>query len=396
MARMNFKDGFNIKNMSLVQFIIYTTIIAIIIVTILSSIIITIMEYVQNSIWCTYLDDYKVDGGVFKEARLMNLDNEVIFVLKILKVIEIILLIIIFVSAVISEAFIVYNLKIKKPLKLLLVASDKISDNDINFEIPIISNDEMGRLCIAFEKMRASLENNYTQIWNQIEDRKKLNSAFSHDLRTPLTVLKGYMELLINYVPEDKLEKDKLIDVIKTMNSHVNRLESYIDNMSMLLKLEDVLICPQVTSLGSLVNDIKKTGLILLQNNNITYYFNSNIVDNIKVKIDSNIVLEVYDNLISNAAKFAKTKIECEVYIEKNYFVIEVRDDGFGFSQEDIKNVVKPFYKCNNNTKKDGFGLGLNICDILCHKHGGYLYINNNANIGAVIRANFYISIDNM
>ncbi|MFD2880718.1 HAMP domain-containing protein [Paenibacillus rhizoplanae] len=88
-----------------------------------------------------------------------------------------------------------YHNKLKQPIGTLREASQKISGNDLNFRIPQASEDEMGQLCGSFERMRAALEDNNRQMWRSIEDRKQLNAAFfSHDLRTPLTVLRGYAD----------------------------------------------------------------------------------------------------------------------------------------------------------------------------------------------------------
>ena len=71
-----------------------------------------------------------------------------------------------------------------------------ISNNNLDFSIKYDSKDELGELCSSFETMRFTLANNFSEMWRQMEERKQLNAAFAHDLRTPLTVLKGYNEIL--------------------------------------------------------------------------------------------------------------------------------------------------------------------------------------------------------
>lgn len=88
--------------------------------------------------------------------------------------------------------------------------------------------------------MRAALEDNNRQMWRSIEDRKQLNAAFSHDLRTPLTVLRGYTDFLNRYLPEGKISKEKLLDTITTMSIHILRLENYVQIMGEAQKLEDI------------------------------------------------------------------------------------------------------------------------------------------------------------
>lgn len=77
---------------------------------------------------------------------------------------------------------------------LLFMASDRIAANDLDFSIAYDRKDEMGLLCKAFEKMRSALANNNREMWRQMDERQKINAAFSHDLRTPLTVIEGHLE----------------------------------------------------------------------------------------------------------------------------------------------------------------------------------------------------------
>ena len=107
-----------------------------------------------------------------------------------------------------------YRNRLKKPLAALDEASQRVLANDLNFSVGYASNDEIGRLCATYEKMRISLLDSNRELWRALEERKRLNASFSHDLRTPLTVLRGYADLLEKYVPQDKLQKEKLISTI--------------------------------------------------------------------------------------------------------------------------------------------------------------------------------------
>lgn len=80
--------------------------------------------------------------------------------------------------------------KLETPLCILTTSANRIAENDLDFSIVYDKDDEMGLLCKAFEKMRSALESNNREMWRQMNERKKLNAAFSHDLRTPLTVTK--------------------------------------------------------------------------------------------------------------------------------------------------------------------------------------------------------------
>ena len=97
---------------------------------------------------------------------------------------------------ILGAALLFYRNKLKRPLAELRLASEKISQNDLDFTVTAHSRDELGQLCASFETMRAALAQNFSEMWRQMEERKRLNAAFAHDLRTPLTVLKGYNEML--------------------------------------------------------------------------------------------------------------------------------------------------------------------------------------------------------
>lgn len=119
-----------------------------------------------------------------------------------------------------------YRIKLKRPLLELTSASTKIADNDLDFTIDYESKDEFGQLCYGFEIMRSALASNLSEIWGQIEDRKRLNAAFAHDLRTPLTVLKGYGEMLQS--SQDQTTQE----TAATMEKHIKRMEHYIDSIA--------------------------------------------------------------------------------------------------------------------------------------------------------------------
>lgn len=126
---------------------------------------------------------------------------------------------------IITATLLFYRNKLKKPLTELKAASEMISNNNLDFSIKYDSKDELGELCSSFETMRFTLANNFSEMWRQMEERKQLNAAFAHDLRTPLTVLKGYNEILQSN--HDPITKSTAV----TMGKHIFRLERYVDSM---------------------------------------------------------------------------------------------------------------------------------------------------------------------
>ena len=103
--------------------------------------------------------------------------------------------------------------------------------------------------------------------------------------------------------------------------------------------------------------------------------------------VDAAIVQRVYENLLANAVRFAEEKVAVSVDSSDGYLYLKVSDDGAGFAEKDLENATKPFYKTVSESDNEHFGMGLNICKILCEKHGGYIRLGNRN--GAVVLAAF-------
>ena len=273
-----------------------------------------------------------------------------------------------------------YHRKIEKPISILLEASENISNNRLDFSVEVPEKNEFGELCLSFEKMRVALKENNIEMWRQVEERKCLNAAFSHDLRTPLTVLKGQSEILSKYVP--KMSEEKIIETAETMKRHIIRLETYVNTMNDLQRLEDVEVKKELVDVKELEHQMRITGAAVCKGKEFVLY--QNIFDVDSVKIDTSIAMQVYENLLSNAVRYAKRKIEIAIDKKDSLLLLNVVDDGAGFTAKDLSNAMKPFYKAENEINNEHFGMGLNICKMLCEKHGGYLQISNENGAKAV------------
>lgn len=287
---------------------------------------------------------------------------------------------------IVVAAFLFYRFKLKKPLSILSDASQKIADNDLDFQVTYNSNDELGKLCSAFETMRASVEQNNITMWRSIEERKRVNSAFAHDLRTPVTVMKGYADMLYTYMPEQKLTREKEIQTVTKIQNHISRLEQYIESMSAIQKLEDLEIVPSLVDVSALTLEIKGAATILCGENgrksSVRVTEHASVVS-----IDRNVLLQIYENLIANAVRFSKSEIRIELATDAETVCLCVSDDGQGFSKEELLNATKPYYKGEDTSANLHFGLGLYICNLLCEKHGGYCKISNGTNGGGMVVA---------
>ncbi|MDE5884060.1 MAG: HAMP domain-containing histidine kinase, partial [Oscillospiraceae bacterium] len=286
------------------------------------------------------------------------------------------------VGCVALTGIIFYQRELKKPIGILLEASRKISENQLDFEIVYKKRNELGQLCTAFDDMRRALDENNRELWRSLEERKRLNSAFSHDLRTPLTVLKGYNDFLEKYAGQ--LAEHKISEILSKMSSQINRLENYTDKMSAVQKLED--IQPEVTAIqmDMLRELFSESGEYLCKNKKFILHFNSDKSNKHQIWIDRELVMEVYENILANAERYAENQIFADISVTEDFLKLEISDDGGGFSDKALLLAKEPFYRDDKEQNSSHFGLGLYICKIICEKCQGSLAIANTETGGKV------------
>lgn len=278
--------------------------------------------------------------------------------------------------------------KLKTPLHILSTSAQRIANSDLDFVIAYDKTDEMGQICLAFETMRSTLESNHREMWRQMEDRKRLNAAFSHDLRTPLTVLEGHLNILQKYAPEGTLSADDVSETYSVMASQLNRLKSYVSSMSDLQRLEDIPIAAEPVDTAELLRSLNDTAEIICAGQLLTFHHE---VHTDTVVLDAEIVMQVFENLLSNAVRYAKTSVSVVCKTQDNAFLLSVMDDGNGFDPVALKSATDPFYTTEKKAGGQHFGLGLNICKILCLRHNGSISLTNLASGGASVTATFGI-----
>ena len=284
--------------------------------------------------------------------------------------------------AITSVAF--YKRQMQKPLEILGNAADHISDNNLDFTIVYDKQDELGELCLSFEKMRLALRNNNMEMWRQMEERKRLNAAFAHDLRTPLTVLKGQSEMLAKYSP--KMSEKKIIEIAQVMQRHIIRLEQYVTTMTNLQRLEDIEIQKSDTDIADVIRQMEDTAGTICKTKALI--MKKCRCDDATFSLDVSVIMQVYENLLVNAVRYADSVIIVSVSVKDGCFFMNVSDDGKGFTEEELSEAIKPFYKSSDEISQEHCGMGLNVCKILCEKHGGYLKLENRdgASVTAVFK----------
>ena len=291
---------------------------------------------------------------------------------------------------ILAAVLLFYFTKLKTPLKVLTNASDRIAENELDFTLDYSGYDEMAKLCAAYEKMRSALDDNNRRMLHMIDERKQLNDAYTHDLRTPIAVLKGHTEMLAKYLPAGELSEKEVLETVEIMSSHVSRLEQFVESMNTVQKLEDLSIEKDPVNIDEFVGHLRESASILCQTSGLACAFDAPITSN-TLCMDAGAVIQVYENLMSNAIRFARTKVTIRCEYKDNLFSITVFDDGKGFSDKDLLKADRPYYSGEAQKQEYHFGIGLHICRILCEKHGGTLQLQNTPKSGAAVTAHFAI-----
>lgn len=275
-----------------------------------------------------------------------------------------------------------YRKKLRIPILQLQESMERIQENDLDFEIEYAADDELGRLCSSMEKMRKELRYNNKALWEALEQRKLLNSSVAHDLRTPITVIRGYLDYLEKNIPQEKLSEEMIMDTLGDMQGAVSRLEQYVDCVRNIEKMESIEIKRERQDTALLLGEMKNTIYQLEGNKKIVFEAN---VSSLTVHIDKSVAFRILENLLQNALQYAKEQVKVEIFQEKNMFVISIKDDGNGFLEKELEQKTNIFWK--KESSEEHFGIGLRICKTLCERHGGVLLVGNNADGGACVTA---------
>ena len=285
-------------------------------------------------------------------------------------------------------ATIYYQKKLKIPIAQLQNGVEKIQEDNLDFHVEYNEDDELGELCCSMEKMRSELWQKQKALWESLEQRKLLNASVAHDIRTPITVLKGYLDYLEKMIPQDKLTEDMLLDTVSSMQGAVNRLEQYVDCVRDVEKIENIEIEKRPENVKRLLDEMRSNVQQLETNKEIL--ISSNIMTMDEVRLDKSLLFRIFENLLQNALRYAKKQVRINISQKKDFLILTVEDDGNGFAGKDLEKAATVFY----SSDKEGqhFGIGLSICRILCEKHGGLLSISNNKNKrGACVTAKLNI-----
>lgn len=287
---------------------------------------------------------------------------------------------IIFASFMVAKLY--YKWKLQIPLEHLKNGMYHISQQDLDFQIPYTSNDELGQLCDTFKNMKNEIYISNRKMWDMLQERKALTASVSHDLRTPITVINGYLNYLGKSIERETLTNETLQTTIKNMTEAVERLKRYVECVKDIQKIEDIEIRQENCNLKELISNVTREFSILATQKNREFVI-QDYSKSVCISTDKAMLLKILENIFDNALRFSHEKIIFSIEEKKEYLYFSMQDDGIGFTTEELKSATSFFF--SSSTNGGNFGIGLSICKILCEKLGGDMCLDNTAEHGAII-----------
>lgn len=389
-----------IRNLSVRKTILLYLAVGLICSFLLSAVIVKIATYTQEQIWWNYVDQDKYFEAVNEEkggkpyyraeiprpssSDMSSADRHISEFCDFLQTYTALIL-----SAMASCAsvFVFYKHKLKQPLEELEQASKRIAGNDLDFHITYENQDEMGRLCGEFEQMRGQLAQNNRELWRMVEEERVLRAAIAHDIRSPLSVLKGYQEMLMDYLPDGTVDTGAAMEMLSESWKQIERMDHFVETMRKMSSLEQRTLLSRPITGKELEEDIRAELVVLEAEKEKQVVLELRDTGGGFLG-DKEVILEVTENLLSNALRYGRKQITINVSVTQQELKICVEDDGSGF-ERDMETVTKAFYQQNVKDSLNHAGMGMYISRLYCEKHGGRLVVENRETGGASVTAIF-------
>jgi signal transduction histidine kinase len=271
--------------------------------------------------------------------------------------------------------------KLIVPLELLSYGAEQIKDGNLDFEMNYESDDEFAQVCGDFDEMRLRLKDSVDMQLKYEENRKQLVVGISHDLRTPLTAIKGYVEGLRDGVANTPEKQKKYLNTIYTKACDMDIL---VDQLFLFSKL-DTGSFPfkfDIVNIKEYMNNFYIHLKDEVYGRNVEIFFNNKCSDLCQVKIDSQEMNRVLLNIVENSIKYkgnCKGKIKINLYEEEELLVLELSDNGKGVEEEELSNLFVSFYRgdASRTNPNEGSGLGLAIAKNIVEAHDGKIVAYN-------------------
>lgn len=273
-----------------------------------------------------------------------------------------------------------------RPISKLQEAVRKIRDGDLDFTMDVEEDDEIGQLCQDFEEMRMRLKANVEEKIQDDLENKELISNISHDLKTPITAIKGYVEGIMDGVASSPEKLDKYI---RTIYNKANDMDRLIDELTFYSKIDTNKIPYTFTKIHvhDYFGDCAEEVGLDLESRNIEFGYFNYVDEDVVVIADAEQLKRVINNIIGNSIKYLDKKkgiINIRIKDVGDFVQIEIEDNGRGIAAKDLPYIFDRFYRTDSsrNSAKGGSGIGLSIVRKIIENHGGRIWATSKEGVG--------------
>ncbi|GGG16767.1 sensor histidine kinase [Paenibacillus aceti] len=283
--------------------------------------------------------------------------------------------------------------RLEPSISRIIGGARRIQQNDLNFSVAGESGSkELTELSNAFEEMRQALEQSLKREWRLEQERRDMISAIAHDLRTPLTIIQGHAD---NLIESGTRHPERLERYLLTIRNSTQRADKMLTELLFLNRIDtpDFILQCMPTDLGAFCERKRQEFDLLCREKGITLrysreHWHSNTEQ--PLLLDTERLEQVLDNVMMNSLRFTPVEgeIEWAVHVDESQIIVELMDTGPGFSDQDLHCMFDKFYSGDASRSQDHghSGLGLYTAQLLVRKHGGRMKAGNRPEGGAWVR----------
>ena len=274
------------------------------------------------------------------------------------------------------------------PLVKLKKATQNIKEGNLDFVLEVEGKDEFSQLCQDFEEMRKRLKESTEEKILMDKENKELISNISHDLKTPITAIKGYVEGIMDGVADTPEKMDRYI---KTVYNKANDMNVLINELSLYSKIDSNIIPYnfEKININSYFKDCVDEIGADLEQRGMMFSYRNYCAANVMVTADPEQLKRVINNIINNACKYnnkAKGKVGITLTEYDRKVQVAIKDNGIGISKEDLPHIFRRTYRADmSRNSAGGSGLGLSICKKIIEEHGGEIWAESKLRAGTTI-----------
>ena len=288
------------------------------------------------------------------------------------------------------------------PLVKLKKATQNIKEGNLDFVLDVEGKDEFSELCQDFEEMRRRLKESTEEKSLMEKENRELISNISHDLKTPITAVKGYVEGIMDGVADTQEKMDRYV---RTIYNKTNEMDHLINELTFYSKIDTNRIPYTFSKLNveDYFADCSEEVGLELETRGIELVYANYVEKDVMVIADGEQIRRVIHNIISNAIKYMdkpKGIIQIRIKDVGDFIQIEIEDNGKGIGPKDLPYIFDRFYRTDvsRNSSKGGSGIGLSIVKKIVEEHGGNIWATSEEGAGTtmyfVIRKYQEVSID--